>query len=161
MKKVESKTKYKAEDGREFTDPKACERYEKLAAARREYRSACQEFSKVAAEFCKTADGVTFRFDFWHGYYFITPGHYSLPGLRRIDFSWAHHWTLDAIPPDDNGTDVVLVDISDNKHTYGERFPIRELYYEEAKAKVALIAAQEKWLAERAAEVAEDKANLA
>lgn len=161
MKTIKSETKFEANDGRKFTDPKAAERYEAVLEAKRAYQAACQALTEAAAECCLTADGKSFRFDVWRGYWSITPGWFAMPQLRRIDFSWVSHWCLKEIPPDNDGTTVVLVDLGKNdERTRGQEFPVNELYLDEHAARVALIARQEAWLAEQAAEVGKSKAKL-
>ena len=159
MKTIKPKTTYEALDGRKFTDPIAAKLYEELEAAKRRYESARFELGKLLAESFKTADGLPFKLGLWPNYYWIAPGWFSMPNLLTVSF-WGTNWGWEE---NDNATTLVLISNMDDqgKHLdHSRQFPIDELYSDETRAKRALIAAQEKWLAERAAEVAEQKTKL-
>jgi hypothetical protein len=86
-------------------------------------------------------------------YFYIRNGWYGMPELQRVHF-YRRNCNIDQ-------EDEAVIWQQD---TSGERkwqsYKVSELYADERKAKVALVVAQEKWLIERTAEVAEFRAKV-
>ncbi|MFA7254108.1 MAG: hypothetical protein WC107_06175 [Patescibacteria group bacterium] len=154
MKKIVGKTEYRTRDGRSFETERAAAQHEELIDLRDGYELAKQALGRKLAETFKTADGQPFSVGLWTEYYWITPGHFSLPALLSVDF-WGRNWTWEE---NGEGDTLVLIshlndrgeDISDRQ---GRRFPINELFANRAKAKAELANRQRAWLQEKLTEL--------
>jgi hypothetical protein len=153
----EVSVKFKASDGKEFGAKEDAERHDAVVVAAREFGEAKHRLGRVLAEREKTADGKPFEFPMLRDLYYVTPGWSGMPTLNRVSFYvWSCEFEIDE--------HLELVTIRQRKQvgrmSDGERvesYRIADLYATEKAANVALLAAQEKWLEARAAEVQETR----
>lgn len=141
-------TTYRTSDGGEFTDRKQAERHEKMMAAKRTYEQARHEYAQALAESQRTADGVMFELTIMHTYYHITPGYFTMPELKGLDF---YFWNCDI---NENDETVIVADNGGRRIEY----KISSLYWDKAKAADALLLAWEERLVEIQAEFEKLKA---
>lgn len=142
---------YKASDGKEFDTKEDAERHDAVVTAARKFREARHRLGRVLAEREKTADGHPFEFTVLGDYYYVSPGWGGMPGLSRVSF---YVWSCEFEVDDEERVTIRLHKQTGPpyKDSY-EEYRIRDLYRDERKAKLALLAAQEEWLRERATDV--------
>ena len=140
---------FKTSDGQKFDTIEEAERHEVLITAREQYNQGRRAFNRALAMTQKTADGELFDFGIFRDYYYITPGWSGCPALQAVNFLG---WNYEVEDNDD-------VKISKERDSDRQRisYPIKDLYRHKRKAEIALVAAQEAWLAEQAAEIAANK----
>jgi hypothetical protein len=140
--------KFRASDGREFVTQREAERHERLITAETSYRDSRRAFGRALAQTQKTADGALFDFDRWTYIALLRPFG-QLPRLREVRF---YGFAFDFDDRDDCFT--IMQDEGEGQHRYRASYRIDELYTAQAAADVALLAAQEEWLAEQTEQVA-------
>ncbi len=147
-------TTYSTGDGQEFTNPAAAKKHEELCEARKAYENSKRELGILLAERCRTADGRLFDFGIWSKYYWITPGHFTVPDLIEIDF-WVSNFDWRENREDESDT-IVLIDYKNDvggRTEHPRDFPINELFMDKSKAAAALRIAQLGWLEEKRREI--------
>lgn len=128
---------YKTTDGREYTDKEQAERHEALTAVKTAYEDARRNYAAALAESHKTADGYQFKLTGMRDYYFVTPGWYGAPEIKKVAF---YIWNCDLSDNDE----AAIVDTSEGRRI---EYKISALYRQKANAKKALIRTWGGWLA--------------
>jgi hypothetical protein len=128
---------YRCTDGQTYSKKEDAERHEELIAAQREFESARRKFGQLLARTQKTADGETFDFRSL-GYFFVSEPYLSLPRIHRVSFDFWHF--------EFDHEDKFQIRQKDEDGVT-RSYSIDKLYRDEENAKVALLAAQEEWLA--------------
>lgn len=143
--------------GREFATVEEAHRFDRLWLARENLETAQRAFQRSLGESAKTADGQLFDFDGYHCYWHVFKPFGSIPRIEQFTYTcWS--WSV----KEDGETVQIKVESSDGKESWQTRYiDIAELYSSEAAATAMLIAAQEEWLKERAAEIAKFKKRAA
>lgn len=158
VKKIETKTEYRAADGRTFSDEASAAKHEELVELRNNFKCARDDLGKAFAATHKTADGHSFQFGIWGDYYWITPGFFSLPSLQSVSF-WGNNWDWRS-SDDETGDDFVLISYVENKYGRGGEsrdFKIQDLYRDKKNAEAALNVVQIEWLEARKKEIKGDE----
>lgn len=148
----ETEPKFKTSDGREFTNKKDAERHEALVEASRAYENARRFFGKALAETQRTADDKPFDFSMLTDYWFVWEG-WGDPRLAKVDFYiWNCSFDLER-----EQFEIHQVD----PHTKAMRgYRVSELYRYRENAERALVAAQERWIADKIEALAALKVKL-
>ena len=142
-------TQYQTSDGRAFSDKARAERHERLIVAERAYEDARREFARALWETQLTADGQPFTINV-RTYYYITPGYFSMPTLREINF-YAGIWSMEM----DERDRLLIIYKPDGTKETAEHYSIDKLYLSRTHAQIELADQLEAWLKEKQDEVAE------
>jgi hypothetical protein len=138
------KPKWKAADDTEFDSEDEAKRYDELRKAKRAFEDARRRYGGALAETTKTADGVPFNFTLLRDYFVVWDVFGSLPSLRQVSF---YYW-MTTVSVDERGE----VEMEDYNHTRRDgtptRYKVSELFADKSAARKALLAAQERYLAD-------------
>jgi hypothetical protein len=153
----ETPVQFKTSDGKTFDTREEAERHELLRVARDEFEQARTVLARLLAESHQTADGRRFSFDQWQ-YYYIAPGWEGLPRLTRVMF---HGFNLDWESQfDGREFPVIRQWEGEGKDRRLLTYRFDCLYGSERAAEKALLAAQEKRLAELAESIEDLRAKV-
>jgi hypothetical protein len=144
--------RYKTSDGMEHETEAAAVAHQAVLDANEGLKDALKTFNAALAATLVTADGEPFRISVWHDYYFLTMGLWSPPQMQKVSFS-PGDWRLRR-QARDNAVEVGTKGETDEVIRW---FAPSSLYYHERNAERAWVAAQEKWVAEKALELAETR----
>lgn len=131
---------YQTSDGKKYSSLKQTERHEAKIAAKSKYEDARREYARTLSESQLTADRYLFDMSVLDEYYYVTPGWFSMPDIRKVSF---YYWNCDLNDQDE----TVIVDRDNGKGTRTD-YKISELYWRRENAEKALIVAWEKKLIE-------------
>ena len=159
IRTVERATTYAASDGTEFDDPETAKRYEKMIAARRDFKTARKHYARTLAKSYVTADGKPFDFGTWKSYYRISPRYDEVPTVEELDI-WQPDFDFDSW----GGVDDPDTEIAFRCKVYRINEPvlvrISDLYASRAAAERACVKARREWIANLIRETDEMEAKL-
>lgn len=148
---------YRASDGEEFGTKQEAERHELFITKRTALEQAQREFDKALAQTHKLGDGSIFT-SVWGKYWYLTDPLYHMPELVQITLNGRSD-KFEEMP---NGK--MRVGVTRYSEQQGDRvdwFEFDRLFKDEAKGRVALLAARERWLAEATDQVQETRNQVA
>lgn len=150
--------RYATDDGQQFATKEEALRHEALVEAEGQCQEAQWRLGRLLAETQRTADGRLFEFTTLRDYWYVSAWWGGLPVLRRVSF---YIWNCRVDRDRDQDEVVIWQEESEGKDRRTQEYRIGELYVSERAAEKDLLAAQETWLAERAAEIAKLRERLA
>lgn len=143
----EPKPVYRASDGSDHPTVEAATRRNNLIEKIRTFEHAAHSLQRAVAENAKTADGEWFQFGYCD-YWYITDRYGQMPRCVKVNvYQWSAKIEMER--HDENAMLVVRFQDVDNSYT----IPVSRLYAHELDAKLAHIAACEKYLKEVVEEV--------
>ena len=133
---------FTASDGKEFSDEESAKKHDAFVTALREWEQAGKRLNAAGAQRFKTADGEHLKIGRWGDYWHINPFAPFGPELTRVSFSYGTNFQMDW---DGDAVEIVSGHGKDERRA---TYRISELYADEKKARVALMEAWEKHVAD-------------